>query len=1069
MSTFKSGAFKVLYAYTIDGGNHNGRLKVGDATFHTTQTLEEIRDESKKLNPDNRSHQFSTPGIIAAAKRRIDQQTSAADIKYTFLWAILAVKPTNPTDEENSPTITYVPFRDYEVHSVLKRNMVGNIHHRPDKKIGEWFKTDLNTVQNAVTFLQTGYKSEDSKADVSKVKLRKEQEEAIKFTKKHFKDGSIKNPKQILWSAIMRFGKTLTTYETVKRSSDINKVLIVTHRPVVSDGWHTDFDKIFATNPNVHFSSRDRGETWDQVKNHSNFFYFASIQDLRGSIDEASGKFKKNAGIFATDWDLIVTDEAHEGTSTILAETMYGSLRAKYWLHLSGTPFNIVENFPQTHVYKWDYIDEQKARKQWGEENPLDSNPYDNLPTIEIFTYDISENFKDFKDNTTVGFNFRKFFKVEKEISYLPSGKPYRKFIKEEPIWDLLNMMTKSEDYEIDKREFPFSTAENLDTFKHTFWLLPSVESAVALEEMLGRHGVFQNYKVVNVTAANFAGDNALRAVQDAIRENKRTITLSYNRLTTGVTVPEWSGVMLLSNLKSSMSYMQTIFRVKSGGILPGGKIKDKGYVFDFAPDRTLTMVAHASQLTRDSVEDRSESVNELLQYMPIISGSGSRFVNFNTDRLMNTINRIFITKTVNAGFETSLLYKLDSHKIDAEMLEKFLKLQKTVGNHTSTDSKSVVINVSQLTNDGKDLLKKKRDKLDTQTEKIEWSKADADKKADAANRKAIIKVLNSVSVRIPLMVFAAPPKEKVTIDTLTDLIDDESWDEFMPKGFTKEIGSSSWKGIKEFYDATIFEGACKEVQDRVRRMDDLRVLDRVAAIANLFSTFKNPDKETVLTPWSVVCRQYSDTLGGLRMVDNSGRWFAKDTEGNIGAYTWEDIQDNEFALAPQWTPVDEELENFWSKVWTNDYTTILDINSKTALYPLYAAVSLWFRMKSEFADLGEVSRKDEDDIWMEIIKHHIFLNCRVEYSRSIAERVLTGYKDQKVNASVIDVLKVREVLKEASLKDTEIGEIWQWIFNPESIGTYTQDGAMTVAEERANVVLNMPAPVKRVRKPKQV
>lgn len=1047
-SHFESGAFKVLYVYTIDDGKHTGRLKVGDATFHTPQTLDEIVAESNSLNPfGNSGHYFSTPGITTAAKRRIDEQTKTADVEYTLLWSILAVKPVF---EENSPIPTYIPFRDHEVHNILKRNMIGTSHHRSDKKVGEWFETDLSVIQAAINFLQTDRMPSSITAThaAPEVTLRKEQKDAVAFTKRHFKNGTAEKPKEILWSAIMRFGKTLTTYETVKQSPDIKKVLIITHRPVVSDGWYEDFNKIFPKNSEVHFSSKRWGETWEQVKDQTDFFYFASIQDLRGSFTDGNVEDpKKNAEIFATDWDLIVTDEAHEGTSTLLAETMYDNIKAKYWLHLSGTPFNIVENFEQTHIYKWDYIDEQKARKQWAIDYPLDSNPYDSLPTIEIFTYDISENYKLYKDASTLGFDFGKFFKVSEETAVSKNGKTYRKFRDEKSVWDLLNLMTRSDDYVDDKREFPFSTIENVDTFNHTFWLIPSVESSLALEEMLARHPVFRHYAVVNVTADNFEGDSALAAVQKAIKENDRTITLSYGRLTTGVTVPEWNGVLLMSNLQSPMTYMQTIFRVKSGGILPGGKTKDKGYVFDFAPDRTLTMVAHASQLTRDSIEEKREAVEELLEhmpihYIPIISDAGSRFQKFDTDALMRTLNRVYISKAVNSGFETPLLYNFDSHKVSSEDVEKFMKLQKTVGKHTSTNSKSVKINESQLSENDASVLKKKRSDLETPIEKKQWDEAYQAKDADSKNRRAIIAVLNSVSVRIPLMVFAAPPATKVTVDNLTDLIDEKSWDEFMPKGFTKSGESSSWESVKEFYDKTIFEGACEEIQDRVRLMDDMCVLDRVAAVANLFSTFRNPDKETILTPWSVVNRQYADTLGGLRMVDNAGRWFTEDASGKVESNTWEDIQDNELTLAPQWISVDEDLKNFWN----NDYTTILDLNSKTALYPLYGAVSLWFRLREQYlAAAGEVSRETEDEIWTEVVENQIFVNCRVPYSKSIAQRVLAGYGSSKINGSVVDVLDIRRKLIDEKVKKEDQKSVWKWLFNPKNLDTAT---------ERANEVL---------------
>jgi hypothetical protein len=325
------------------------------------------------------------------------------------------------------------------------------------------------------------------------------------------------------------------------------------------------------------------------------------------------------------------------------------------------------------------------------------------------------------------------------------------------------------------------------------------------------------------------------------------------------------------------------------------------------------------------------------------------------------------------------------------------------------------------------------------------------------------------------MLVFATDPSIRVTVDNFTDLVDDQSWAEFLPAGFKKTGPGVSWENLKKFYNRDVFEGACSEIQHRTRKMDDYTVLERVAGIANLFSTFKNPDKETILTPFSVVSRQYADTLGGLRFVDNAGLWYCKDAQGVTGVHSYRDYLEsresgtNPLMLDPQWQEVEEDLQKFWN----NDYTTLLDVNSKTALYPLYGASSLWFRMRSQYeAANGPADKAAEDAMWAEIIEHQIFANCRVPYSRAIAQRVLSGYKDQKVNASVIDVLELRKILKNArldkftqngdlakakrSLTEDEISDIWKWIFNPESIGARTEDGTMTVADERAKMILDM-------------
>lgn len=1137
------GSFKVLYVYTINDGLHDGRLKVGDATYTTQKTLEEIILES-----ESDGHLFTSEEIRAAAHVRIRQQTFTADVVYKLEAAYLAVRPY----PKNSGR--YVSFRDYDVHSVLLRSGFSKKFNTEDKRVGEWFEVTLPEVKKAIQTLQSGLRSfnkEESNEEFVEITLRDEQKAAVEATLKVFNNGSVETPKKFLWNAIMRFGKTLTTYELIRQMDvDTSKVLIITHRPVVVAGWAKDFNKIFRSDSDRMFGSKSRfGESWETVSEKEQFVYFASIQDLRGSVkgkstsaeiaqnesisDEeidslmkemiddgnlSQAVLSKNEDLFNTRFDLVIIDEGHEGLKTELAQAMTGHLKAKYWLYLSGTPFNIINDFSFDEVFSWSYVDERKACELWNQRKdaweknpdalpddfPGERNPYGELPKIKIHTYDISEVFDNYEninpDDTK--FNFGKFFEVDlsRTVSSSFGREDFHPFKNEAAVRQLLDLMTTSDEHgkivsstglegEIKRLYYPFSRNDSKSKLAHTFWLLPTIPAATALQELLNHHQNFDEFVVINATGNN-AGKNTLETVEQKIKDNSRTITLSVGQLTTGTTIPEWTGVFMLSNMKAAMQYMQTIFRVKSAGSLPDGRVKEVGYVFDFDPDRALEVVKKAAVATirtktaedeaidkymRDELE-RNE-IDQLLTYLPIISYEGARFVEADSNYLMRRLDRIFISDAVDKGFDCDALYNFDEHRITAADLKLFEATKKVVGSSkASKDSKKIKISESKLSKESQKILDRGRSEEESsKEEKAAYKKAAAEQRADRENVTNLISILRAVSVRIPMLVFASDPSKPVTVENFTTVIDDPSWDEFMPKGFKKTGDKVSWENLKKFYNRSVFEGACVEIQERTAKMDNYSVLDRVAAVANLFSTFRNVDKETVLTPWSVVNRQYADTLGGLRFVDNDGLWYCKDSQGVTTAVSYRDYLDsqetsNPLMLSPQWTEVEADLQKFWNSA----ETTILDVNSKTALYPLFAAASLWWRTVNNpnRGRRAAIGVEFEDAMWAAIIENQIYVNCRVLYSRAIAERVLSGYKKMKVNASVIDVLEIRKVLKSAkldkftqngdlakgkrNLTEDEISDIWKWIFNPESIGTRTEDGKMTVADERAQAILNV-------------
>lgn len=536
---------KLIYVFRINDEAHRGCVKVGEATADTDNFAELNQPNCKALN--------------AAARNRINQYTQTAGIAYDLLYTECTLFVKNKA---------LCSFNDKEVHSVLERSGVKKKVFDTVNRANEWFVCDLETVKRAIAAVK-GDRQSLTTGEVTTthnpIIFRPEQREAIDKTKKQ-----LKKSKEMLWYAKMRFGKTLSALQVVKEMG-FKRTLILTHRPVVDSGWYEDFGKIFYDIPTYRYGSKNVGDDHSSLERHANgggsYVYFASMQDLRGS-QTVGGKFDKNDKVFSTPWDFIIVDEAHEGTQTELGKNVMTELikPTTKVLRLSGTPFNLLDNYKEDDIYTWDYVMEQRAKAAWDQTHPGDPNPYAGLPTMNIFTYDLGRLLHDFIDED-VAFNFREFFRVKEDGT----------FIHADDVRAFLNLLTKEDADSC----YPFANENYRNIFRHTLWMLPGVKAAKAMKELMAEHTVFQHFTVVNVAGdGDEESDDALEAVRNAIGTNSdqtRTITLSCGRLTTGVSVKEWTGVLMLSGSfhTAASSYMQTIFRVQTPATI-NGRMKEK-------------------------------------------------------------------------------------------------------------------------------------------------------------------------------------------------------------------------------------------------------------------------------------------------------------------------------------------------------------------------------------------------------------------------------------------------------------------------------------------------------------
>ncbi len=946
---------KLIYVFRINDKDHAGCLKIGEATL-----------------PDGSDFGGFTPcshALNQAAKKRIDQYTRTAGISYELLYTEVTLYFGGGTVKS---------FNDKAVHEVLLRS---GIRRRTNAGWGsEWFETDLETVKNAIKAVKEGRKSLSSSEKTegqNPIIFRPEQKDAIEKTEKQFRRSN-----QMLWNAKMRFGKTLSALQVVK-DMGFSRTLILTHRPVVDDGWYEDFNKIFYDRKDYAYGSRDKGESFASLKARArsealHYVYFASMQDLRGS-EQVGGKFDKNNEIFSTSWDLLIVDEAHEGTQTELEQSVIHELVKDDTkvLSLSGTPFNLFDEYKENEVYTWDYVMEQKAKAEWDLEHFGDPNPYAELPTMNIYTYDLGRLLKEYIDED-VAFNFREFFRVN------DSGE----FVHHKDVAAFLDLLCRKDT----DSAYPFATDEYRNNFRHTLWMIPGVKSALALQRMLERHPVFQHFQVVNVAGEGDPTEEenaeALALLRSKIGDDPdetRTITLSCGRLTTGVTVREWTAVLMLSGSLNTAAagYMQTIFRVQSPATI-NGRVKENCYVFDFAPDRTLKVLAETAKIStkagKTSSDDRT-AMAEFLNFCPVIGMEGSRMRKFDVDTMLRQLKKVYIERVVANGFEDGYLYNDELLKLGKVELEEFKELKGIIGSTKAMPhTKSVDINNQGLTNEEydelEDLEKRNRSKKDKAEMSEEQKRRLEELKKRRKNRENAISILRGISIRMPLMIYGADIEddEEITIDNFASKIDPQSWEEFMPRGVSKQ----QFNAFRKYYDPDIFAAAAKRIREMARNADRLSIEQRIERITQIFATFRNPDKETVLTPWRVVNMHMSDTLGGYAFYD-------------------EDFK----------TPLSEPRFVDRGKVTAevfNPQTHILEINSKTGLYPLYVAYSIYRARLRELLTSPE-SIEDEWAVWAKAVSENVFVVCKTKMARSITRRTLVGFHPIRVNTYTPDDL----------------------------------------------------------------
>lgn len=1116
------------------------------------------------LSINDRKHQ----GLLKIGEVFVDNEIADSKNSQELGKAVRAVLDARPYMQGVSYHIEYVECTTYDQDS--KCYKADDVYRTlrtmdiPSKTLGKykdpttgqtedadiWFACTIFDIQDVISKIKQG-----KGAGHGAIKFRPEQEKAIHDTVEYFQK-EYKDPnkgKHYLWNAKMRFGKTLSGLEVAKRCG-YRSTLIITHRPVVDKGWHDDFAKIFRT-PEALADYHAKGlepaygrRMMDDNDSQGDFYtltkevdagkkilvFFVSMQYLR--LSQFVGGKERNfdplkRAIMEYDWDFVMVDEAHEGIDAAAGVRVMNKLKKENTriLSLSGTPFNLLDKYEESEIYTWDYVMEQRAKLFWDEHHYGDPNPYADLPRMQILTFTLPKMLRDQAIENNEVFKFHEFFRVYTEedklqLQKLINNEPnvikkaeYQaelakvkidKFVHEKAINRFLDKLVEESDTSL----YPFSSDVFREHFRHTFWLLPGVKEAAALEQLLRKHDIFGEengmFHIINAAGDGNIEDkngSALADVLDNIRGNAKknitkkdyTITLSCGKLTTGVSVPEWTAVLCMKGSENTpaANYMQTIFRVQTHAVLEGRQ-KSDCYVFDFAPDRALTAVAETAKMAVYAQTEKGKKQMKLTQkkeeehlaafikLCPVLSmDEGEMGKHFSANQIFEKLSNVYIERAVRSGYADNSLYNPDQlmnlspeqekalgdvhdllgsmpnawkpEKIninknglgdaDAEQIKYiyYLSASEALPSRPSMAAEFDENGQPMTEDEGWDEVMCAPSELFpylfvSHTQQLngewcsftnpvlwkKWENKDKDDKTDEAKKKrdeenkekrARMSVLRGVAIRIPLLVYGAEINdeagEEITIDNFAseEIVDQASWEEFMPKGFTKE----TFNILKDCFDRSIFTGAAKRIRQMVKEADNLNTEDRIAKIATIFSYFHNPDKETVLTPWRVVNMHMSDTVGGWCFFNEE--FDAPYTEENK-------YGENVNAARPVGVEVDENNQLHFTNEVTKDIfgdynSRILEINSKAGLYPLYMAYSLFkgakepnFRRvqltgergKSQNAEQYYHQAGDDLEIWKDVLQDNIFVVCRTKMAVSITKRTLAGFrKDIRMNINI--------------------------------------------------------------------
>ncbi len=748
----------------------------------------------------------SRPAIYAYADTN-PQYDGLLKVGYTTVDAASRVAQQYPIRKPGKPPYRIVleepamrsdgtVFTDHDVHRMLRINGVGN----PD---GEWFQCTVDQLKAAIIAVRTGQLNEENRS--LDFKMRPEQQAAVGKTAAYFASwrkerGNKKKPPHFLWNAKMRFGKTFAAYQLALKMG-WRKVLVLTFKPAVQSAWeddlkcHVDFNGWQFIKPG--------GLSYAAANKKKPIVCFGSFQDYLGRNPGSGGIKTKNEWVHATNWDCVILDEYHYGAWRESAKELFESedkreaefargegieyfdedimpITTNGYLYLSGTPFRAIASgeFIEEQIFNWTYADEQRAKQEW----KTPDNPYAALPRMVLMTYQLPDAIREIAMQGEFNeFDLNVFFSAEGvgEQAKFKYGDEVQKWL------DLIRgafVPTSVDNLKLgaQKPPMPFSDIRLLNIVAHTFWFLPSVAACHAMRNLMAKkhNRFYHDYRIV-VAAGNAAGIgvNALPPVLEAMDDPLKTksITLSCGKLTTGVTVKPWTGILMLRNSSSPETYFQAAFRVQSpwtvrnpDGASPNEEqiIKEECYVFDFAPDRALRQIADYSCRLNVNESNPEKKVEEFISFLPVLAYDGSSMKQIDAAGILDMAMSGTTATLLARRWESALLVNVDNDTLRRLMADKkaMAALMSIEGFRNLNQDIKTIINKSDA------VTKARKEANDKELSAREKQELTEEEKKYKSMRKQIQEKLVKFATRVPIFMYLTDYRERCLQDVITQL-----------------------------------------------------------------------------------------------------------------------------------------------------------------------------------------------------------------------------------------------------------------------------------------------------------
>jgi len=465
-------------------------------------------------------------------------------------------------------------------------------------------------------------------------------------------------------------------------------------------------------------------------------------------------------------------------------ETEFLPITTRAYLYLSGTPFRALATgeFIEEQIFNWTYTDEQRVKEEFAAKKPGEWNPYGALPQMRLLTYQMPDELLAIASAGEFDeFDLNAFFEAsgrgkEAQFKHKSDVQKWLDIIRGGYAPNTVEHLKTGT-----RPPFPYSDVRLLPYLQQSFWFLPNVAACHAMADLLAeKHNTFwHGYEAIVAAGASAGiGLDALPPVRKAIGSGfeTKTITLSCGKLTTGVTVPQWSSILMLRNLKSPETYFQAAFRVQSPWSIrnPNGDnpneeeiLKPICFVFDFAPTRALSQLSEYGIGLSPNEPNPENAVKDLVSFLPVLAYDGANMTQIDAGGILDIALAGTSATLLARKWESASLVNVDNNTLCRilDNPEAMAAVERIEGWRSLGEN--IIETIINKSDKVKELKDKAKDKDLTANEKKELTDEEKEYKS---KRKLVQEKLIKFATRIPAFMYLTDFRENTLQDVITKL-----------------------------------------------------------------------------------------------------------------------------------------------------------------------------------------------------------------------------------------------------------------------------------------------------------